>query len=279
MKIIGVDMGGTNVRAALVEDKKILKVESREISSKGKEDVIMGEVIGTIEKVFDDEVEGIGFGVPAIIDEKGVVYELANVDSWKKVEVKCKLEEKFKVPVVVNNDANCFALGEFYFGAGKGKQNFVGLIMGTGVGAGVIANGKLFSGQNFGAGEFGEVVYLDSKFENYCSSKYLEEIGGMKGEELFEKAKKGDKKTKKVFEEFGKHAGRLISVIVNTVDPELIVIGGSVSKSFKFFEKDMMKSAKDFMYGQSFKNLKIERAKLENSALLGVAALYLDSRK
>lgn len=123
------------------------------------------------------EVAGIGVGVPSVVDsEEGIVYNVANIPSWAEVPLKRLLQERFSVPVYINNDSNCFALGVKLFGEGRKYRNLVGMTIGTGVGTGIIINGELYSGQNTGAGEIGSLPYLSHDFEHYCSSGFLSDI-------------------------------------------------------------------------------------------------------
>src|SRR5690606_24955530 len=112
--------------------------------------------------------------VPSVVDvDKGIVYDVQNIPSWKEVPLKAIMEERYGVPVQVNNDANCFALGEKYFGQGRDSKAFIGLTLGTGLGAGIILNDKLYAGPNCGAGEFGMVPYLDYHYEYYASGQFF----------------------------------------------------------------------------------------------------------
>ena len=182
------------------------------------------------------DVAGIGAGVPSIIDLKaGVVYDVQNIPSWKKVPLKALLEERYRLPVYVNNDANCFAAGEKHFGKLGPYDNAVGLIVGTGLGAGIIANGRLYSGANCGAGEFGMLPYLDRNFEAYASGQFFDRVHGTSGRETAERAARGDRAALEIFAEFGRHLGEAVKAICYAVDPEIIVLGGSVSKSYRFF--------------------------------------------
>ncbi|MEE9118845.1 MAG: ROK family protein, partial [Calditrichia bacterium] len=145
--IIGIDLGASKVRIGKVEKNRIVKHISSNISAEGSEKQILNEIIQTIEEVFDPGVAAIGVGVPSVVDvEKGIVYEVQNIASWQKVPLKEILENHFHKPVYVNNDANCFAVGEKHFGKGKKYRNFVGLTIGTGVGAGIIINNRLYCG-------------------------------------------------------------------------------------------------------------------------------------
>ena len=186
------------------------------------------------------------------------------------------LEKKYKLPVYVNNDANCFALGEFHFGKGRGKSDMIGLSIGTGLGGGAIVNKHLFAGSNCGAGEFGMVDYLDHNYEYYASGQYFSHIYNLKGEEVFERAKAGDKQAQQYYAEMGTHLGNAIKTIMYTYDASFIVLGGSVRHAYPYFEKNMWARINTFAFGHSITNLKIELSELENAGILGAAGLYYD---
>jgi glucokinase len=278
MGILGVDIGGTNIRVGLIENGGLVRVESLGIRKNGALEEIMGDVISTIKKFDNDEILGMGIGVPSVVDvEKGIVYDVQNIPSWKEVHLKKILERKFKIPVYVNNDANCFAVGEKYFGKVKKYRNLIGLIIGTGLGAGVIVNNQLYSGNNCGAGEFGMIPFKDKTYEYYCSGQFFTNEFRKSGEELLAGAEKGNRSALKIFNNYGSNLGEAIKMIMYAVDPEVIVLGGSVSKSYKFFEKGMWKSIKSFAYAKSVSKIKIEVSKIKHIAILGAAALYLDA--
>lgn len=277
--IIGVDLGGTNVRAGKVSNNEITDIYSQQITSHETKEFVVQQVIETIEKVFDSSVDGIGIGVPSIVDvEKGIVYEVQNIPAWDQVYLKEILEKKFNVPVYINNDANCFVVGEKYFGVGQKYESIVGLVMGTGLGAGYYYNNRLFMGANCGAGEFGMVQYKDSIYEDYCSGQFFKTQYNIKGNELLELAENGDKKALEIFSNFGIHVGNAITTIIYMLDPEVIILGGSVSKSFKYFESSIFSTLTKIPYTNSVKNLKIEVSSLPHIAILGAAALYYESK-
>ncbi len=273
---IGVDLGGTNVRTGLVDENNILNLYSAKIDSKGDENVVINQVIDAIQKVIRPEVQSIGIGVPGILNtETGVVYDVQNIPSWKAVPLKSILENHFQLPVFLNNDANCFACGEWYFTKESSKeQNLTGLILGTGVAAGLICDGKLYEGRNCGAGEFGMIPYLAHNYEFYCSGNYFKHFHQIDGETLYNLAKINDKNALAIFAEFGLHISELIKTILFAVDPQTIVIGGSVSKSYQFFETTLWESLKTFPYQPVIENIKIRASKQENIAILGAAALH-----
>ncbi len=276
-KVIGVDLGGTKVTAGLIIGDRIIDHHTNLISSDRQEEVIMQEVITTIQKVITPDAVAIGIGVPSVVDvDKGVVYEVQNIPSWIEVPVKAILETRFKLPVYVDNDANCFTIGEHYFGKGQNADNLVGLIMGTGNAAGIVTNGKLYRGSNCGAGEYGMMPYLEHNFEYYCSGNFFTTFHNHTGQSLAAAARKGEKKALEVFREFGKHAGELLKAIIYAQDPSMIILGGSVSKSFLLFEDTLRSSLDTFAYSRSIKKLVLEVSQNPQIALLGASALYYD---
>lgn len=274
--LIGVDLGGTNVRAGLIQQNKLVTLSAQKIRSQGTEQQVLEDLYQVIENIITPKVQGIGIGVPSLVDPKnGVIHDTMNIPSWKAVPLRQKLEKKFKLPVRIDNDANCFTLGEKKFGAGCQSQNMVGLILGTGLGAGIISNGKLHSGWHCGAGEFGTIPYLDANIENYASGQYFSKLG-YEGADLFTMAKQKNPKALKVFESYGVHLGKALGIILYSLAPELIVLGGSVSKSFPFFKNAAMKELEKFAYPGMIKNLKLKRSTLKHSAILGAASLLLE---
>ncbi len=280
MPVLGVDLGGTNVRAGVVTKNQLVRVVSASIDGQGSQKEVLEQVFGVIDPLIRKGLKGIGIGVPSVIDlERGVIYDVVNIPSWKKVPLRALLEKRYHLPVYINNDANCFAAGEKYFGRARGCDNVVGLIVGTGLGAGIVANGKLYSGANCGAGEFGMVSYLDRNHEYYASGQFFKNVYGTSGQELFERAGEGDKEALRIFAEFGRHLGEAVKTILYAVDPDIIVLGGSVSRAYRFFKQAMRESLKTFVYSLVLKNIKIEVSTVRNIAILGAAALYYDALK
>ena len=271
--VIGVDLGGTNIRAALIKDGAISSVLQEKLCEKESLQNTIDQLIAIIASLISKEVIAIGIGVPSVVDiEKGIVYDVINIPSWKRVELKKILVERFQIPVYINNDVNCFALGEHQFGQGKPFSSFVALSIGTGIGAGIIINNQLYSGKNCGAGEIGSLPYLDKNFEFYTSSLFFES----KSTTSFlahNAAASGDQSILSIWEEFGFHLGNMIKAIVYAYDPEAIIFGGSIAKAFKYFEAPMKSAIADLQFPETFKSLIILLSNVENIALLGAAAL------
>lgn len=277
--IIGVDLGGTNMRAGRVANGHIATLNSTQVPQTEKWQEVLDELIQTIQQVWGPGVQGIGIGVPGIVDASaGVVYDLQNIPSWKEVEVGSILSDHFRVPVYVNNDANCFAAGERFFGAGKAYDDFVGLITGTGLGAGIIKWGRLLQDQNCGSGEFGMLPYLDSDYEHYCSGQFFSQHFNMVGSTLAEMAAKGNKEALAAFETYGRHLASAIKCILFTLDPAAIIIGGSVSQSYPFYKQAMHEELSTFPYSKTIERIKIMPSGIKDVAVLGAAALFLEKQ-
>jgi len=276
--ILGLDLGGTNARVGLVRNQQLGQVSSIKINPKGSADEVMDQICGLIDESKPENLDGIGIGVPSVVDiEKGIVYDVQNIPSWKEVPIKSIMQERYSTPTFVNNDANCYVLGEKYFGKGVGYQSIIGLILGTGFGAGVIIDGKSWAGVNCGAGEFGMIPYLDSIYEHYCSGQFFTRNFQQTGEEVFQRAVRDEEEALKVWTEYGRHLGNGIKTILYAYDPEIIILGGSVRKALRFFEQSMWESIESFTYSNSIKRLKIEVSELDHIAILGAAALYYDA--
>ena len=279
IKIIGIDLGATNIRGAVVNGDVMGDIVSRRINTKGTEEQVLEDVYFVVDKLIDKDIKAIGIGVPSVVDvELGIVYDVVHIPSWKEVHLKQILEAKYKVPVFVNNDANCFVLGEHYFGKGKGIKNMVGLTIGTGLGAGIIINNQLYAGPNCGAGEFGCVDYLDNNYEFYCSGSFFNNVYGLDGQQVFKDAQNGDARALELYAEMGTHLGNSIKLVMYTYDPALIILGGSVQSAYDYFEKTMWERIRTLVYPKSVERLTIERSELENSGILGAAGLYYDSK-
>lgn len=272
--IIGVDLGGTSIRAGKVVGEKIIQISKLPTPSQGSVGDVVDQIFKVIDDCFDASTLSIGVGVPSVVDvEKGIVYDVTNIPSWKVVPLKELLENRYKVPVHINNDANCFAVGEKYFGKAKSFKNIVGVTLGTGLGCGLIFNGKLFEGSNCGAGEFGNIPYLLHNVEYYASGQFFSDEKKVNAIDTYHQAQNGDQNALAIFAEYGHHLGETLKSILYAYDPEVIVLGGSASLSFAFFKEAMYHALQDFAFRNVLFNLKIEVSDLENSAIFGAAAL------
>lgn len=272
--IIGIDLGGTNISAGIVSENKLAQINSQRINGAGAENDVLEQVFAFTDKLVTSSITAIGVGVPGLVEDAGgIVYDVVNIPSWKEVPLKKIMEQRYKLPVFINNDANCFALGEFYFGKGQGCNSMVGLTIGTGLGSGIIINKKLYSGATGGAGEFGIIDYLDKYFEYYASGQFFKNVYKIDGEAVYKLAVDGDAEALKMYEEMGTHLGNAIKMILYALDIELIILGGSVRLAFAFFKEAMWRQIKTLAFKRSPELLRIEVSEIENSGILGAAAL------
>lgn len=278
MKVIGIDIGGTKITAALVYNGQIIKQHTCPTPFNQPKMKVVEVVYEVIAKVYDQNIKGIGIGVPGLVDlEHNLVLNVINIPSWNEVPLKQLIEDRFKKPVWVNNDANCFTIGEKYFGKGKAYHNFVGITIGTGLGGGIIINDHLYSGRYCGAGEFGMIYYQDKTVEAYASGQFFRDKN-LSGKNLAKRAAAGDEEALRLFTQLGEHMGRAIANVLYALAPEAIILGGSVSQSYCFFEQSMrFVLENEFPYQRLYDSLQIEVSDLQNSAVLGASSLVFDA--
>ena len=276
--IIGVDLGGTKVRVGAVAGGAVARAVSRPISGQAAEQVVLDEITAAIAELHDDQVVGIGCGVPSVVDvATGTVFEVENIPSWKRVPLKAVLEGRFGVPTYVNNDANAFAVGEHVFGKGRAYRDLVGLTLGTGLGTGVIIDGRLYSGRNCCAGEIGAMPHKGMTVEDYCGGRFFQREGGVSGGEAYERARAGDAAAIALFERFGRELAEVVMIVCYAYDPEAVILGGSIAAAFDLFEAPMREGLAAFAYPHVIERLVIARSELADAAVLGAAALYVDA--
>lgn len=274
-RVIGVDLGGTNMRAGRIYGQTLEAEASFPTPAHAQtQEETIEALIRMIEAVWSAEVQAIGIGVPSVVDRaKGIVYNVANIPHWEEVPLKAILESRFGVSVLVDNDANCFALGERIFGVGQEYANFVGLTIGTGLGGGIIQQGKLLADANCGSGEFGTLPYKEQILEYYCSGSFFQNVYGVSGKVMYERALQGNAEALAAYRQLGFYVADAIKFVVLTVDPEMIVFGGSVAEAHTLFEKSMREGLQGFPYPNSIKRLKICFSTLRHPGLFGAASL------
>ncbi|HET7360365.1 MAG TPA: ROK family protein [Salinimicrobium sp.] len=278
--ILGIDIGATNIHFGAVRGDQIIKDWSLPTSADAPKEQIIAEIIQGVEKFENLNFSGIGVGVPGLVDEEqGIIYDLWNIPSWKEVFLKKHLEAHFQKPVRITNDANTFALGEKYFGKGKPYANMVGICLGSGFGTGIIIDHKLYSGTLSSAGELADIPYLDKTIEDYCSGKFFRNEYRMEGFEVYQLAKQNDAGALAIFREYGMHLGKAIKIIFSVLSPQAVFLGGSISKSYSFFETGLQEQIDLFPFKRVTNKLVIEPSETENISILGAAALIKSENK
>ena len=260
--VFGVDIGGTTVKLGLFDTEGNV-LDKWEIPTRTEEDgsKILPDIADSIRdkmKLIDKaSVMGVGVGAPGPIDGEGIVHRAVNL-GWGTFSVKNTLEELLNIPVMAGNDANVAALGEMWMGGGQGYKDLIVVTLGTGVGGGIINNGKILTGAMGAAGEIGHIHVNDSEeeicgcgnrgcLEQYSSATGITRLanqlleasskdsvlrqGEVSAKTVFDAVKARDPLAVEVAEKFGKYLGDALAAVAGVVNPEAIVIGGGVSKA------------------------------------------------
>lgn len=264
--ILGVDLGGTNLCMGLVDDGVVVKTASvPSFAPSASMEETLEYMAEHISAMMSPDVERIGIGVPSVVDlKKGIVYEAANIPSWKEVHLKSFLEGRFGVPVSINNDANCYAMGAYGTYPSESKPEvLVTVTLGTGIGIGIVDHGRLVCGANCGAGELGYLDYKDSCLEDYCSRQFFDRHG-VKPHEAAAVAVAGDLQSIRLFEKFGHHLGHAVMLLMYAYDPSHIVFGGGIANALPLFRGAMEDYIRErFPFPANFEKLQID-VKTEN---------------
>ena len=238
---LGIDVGGTNLVLGLVQDGKIVKRVSNpwfphEASLQETLDTLSERISGII----TPDTDKIGIGVPSVVDvNRGIVYDTVNIPSWTEVPLKEVLEQRFGIPVAVNNDANCYAMGVYEGYAADAKPEVLVVItLGTGVGMGIVDRGRLFVGANCGAGELGSLPYRGATLEAFCSKQFFAG-SGWDSMTASQAARNGDPRATALFTDLGKRLGDLLCTVMFAYDPSHIAFGGGVAYNYPLFRQSM----------------------------------------
>ena len=307
--VFGVDIGGTTVKLGFFDVEGTL-LDKWEIPTRTQDNgsYILPDIAKSIQEKMEEkqvdasEVAGVGVGAPGPIDSEGVVHKAVNL-GWDTFSIKDTLEDILHVPVKAGNDANVAALGEMWKGGGQGSRNLIVVTLGTGVGGGIIVEGRVLTGAIGAGGEIGHIHVEDEEdeccgcgnkgcLEQYASATGITRLavrklaasdkesmlreGEVSAKTVFDAVKQNDALAIEVAEEFGKYLGDGLSVIAGVVNPETIVIGGGVSKAGEV----LMDYIKPHFIKNVFhanRDVKFALATLGNDAgIYGAARLVLD---
>lgn len=274
--ILGIDLGGTNLCLGLVDGGKVLRMISvpsfdRSFTLEQTLDYLAEQ----ISAVFDESVEKIGIGVPSVVDvEKGIVYDAANIPSWKEVHLKDFLEARFGVPVNINNDANCYAMGAYgLYPEDARPETLVTVTLGTGMGIGIVDHGRLMCGVNCGAGELGYLDYNGGCLEEFCSKQFFAKYNA-DSYELSKAAQAGDESAQAIFNEFGRHLGYAVTLLLYAYDPSHIVLGGGIANALPLFRDAMMETVrKKFPFGANVDKLHVDVQTSGETPIIGASLI------
>lgn len=273
-EFIGIDLGGTKINVVKINEnlEVVKKVKIQRYNSNSLENII-NAIESVVESLNSDQVYGIGFGVAGFVDFKeGIIHKSVNIPALYEVNIRKIFEEKFKKPVFVDNDAKAGAVAELYVGPYKGTKDFVFITFGTGIGSAIISDGKIVRGFDNLAGEIGHIT-LDPNgplcacgksgcFETFASGPsirriYIENISKYPKSPLLEsvgfdeskidtplifKFIESDENAKATLKFVAYKIGLGLSIVVNILNPERIIIGGGLGMSLKMIFDDIMES-------------------------------------
>lgn len=315
-KVIGIDIGGTNLRGALVDSKGniLTRMEILSEADQGIDKLInnLASFIADISK--GEEVTNIGVGIPGIIDSKdGIITEAPNILNVDDYPLRSVLKEKLgpDIKLVIENDANSAAVGEWWMGAAKEVSSIIMITMGTGVGGGIVLDGELWTGSGGMAGEIGHItIYPDGALcncgnygclESYASATAIRRMvkDGLQDRELntvlrettdnvqiedipkivMEAASSGDEFSLSIWKEVGVALGIGIASLVNLLNIEMVVIGGGVSNAWDLFIDTTYEEARKRAFRAPMERASIKRGSLRDDAgILGSAYLAIHRR-
>ncbi len=313
-KRIGIDVGGTNVKIALVDDNgKIIYSNSVPTYAKMGYEYTVNNIKQAIRDLMKEtnttpnDIEGIGFDFPGQVDCKTGVVKLApNIPGWVNVPIAQMIEDEFHIPTRIDNDVRCAALGELKFGAGRGCENFICITVGTGIGSGIVINGKVVRGATNAAGELGHIklqmnggpicgcgdtgcleafasgpaiVAMAQDYIKGGKSTKFREMAAAEGGEITpymvaKAAEEGDPVAKRIFEIVGEYIGIGLTSVINLLNPERVIIGGGVAESGELLLAPIRKTIKERAMVVAGNAVEIVPAQLGNSAgVIGASML------
>ncbi|HHV95111.1 MAG TPA: ROK family protein [Clostridiaceae bacterium] len=312
MYYIGIDLGGTNIAAGIVDEegKIILKDSVPTLREREYPEIIKDMAMLCLKLIKDagldlSDIKSIGVGAPGTPDVKNGILIYANNLKFKNVPIRTEMQKYINLPVYIDNDANCAALAESVAGAAKGYENSITITLGTGIGGGIVFGGKVYSGFNGAAAEVGHIV-IDYQgkmctcgrrgcWEAYGSAPALIEqtqeaakqnpdslinklvdndLSKIDAKTAFDAAKQGDKTAKEVVDRYIKYVAEGLIDLINVFTPEVIVIGGGISKEGEYLLKPLREHIAKGVYAKDVPQTEIKIAMMGNDAgIIGAAML------
>lgn len=294
---IGVDLGGTNLRAAAIDrDGRLIEKAAAETNPGAGRDALLDEIVEFIRKlshrVDAGQFAGAGIGVPGFIDMKrGLIVGSNNLPFFNNFPVRDEIQRRLGAPVTLENDANAAALGEKWIGAGKGVDDLVLLTLGTGIGGGIISEGRILHGAVGMAGEIGHITVYPSGnpcgcgsfgcLEKYASATAVEAMAHLlhlgdraTSEDVFKMAAAGDEKARMVWETVGRALGIALATLINIFNFPLYLLSGGMLPAWEFFAPVMEEEIRRRSFTYRHTSTTVGKAELANMAgLYGAAYL------
>jgi glucokinase len=286
---LGIDIGGTKILIGIIDSTGRVVGEPKKIATNASEPAgkIVDNIFQAIEEILKatsislEQLSGIGIGMPGPLDIKnGIVLTPGQLPTFHSYPLMMAFKERYSIPVYMNNDANCYVLGESFFGTGRGFDIVLGFTLGTGLGCGIVINQKIFLGATETAGEVWTSPFQNEIMEETVSGRGLQRIyrnkagKGLTPKEILQFAEANDALALQAWSEFGEYLAHCIAWTVNVIDPNVVVLGGSLSKGFKYFSPAMEAYLRKWINPVPAQKLKVSRAVLEDiGGMVGAACL------
>ena len=292
--ILAIDIGGTTFKTGIFSDSlSLIKLSSEDKVRyyNGKKEIIHA-IINQVNNLIEDneikktDIMGVGIAAPGPLDaKKGIILNTPNLKIFQNYKIASDFTQKLKIATFIENDANLFSLGEWY--SQYRKNNVVmGVTLGTGLGFGLVINGQLFTGGNGLAMEYGLSPFEWGICEKNVSIGYIrkrakEVYGEDISPRIIEKYfKENDKKAMQIYNEYGNNLGIILSHVINMIDPQVIAIGGGLSKAFECFKGAMFEALEKHAPSFNLNNIIIAQSKLrEQSTMLGASMMVKNKLK
>ncbi len=308
--VIGIDIGGTLIKMGLVRGNRVLSQHivptSRFTSPRTLQDGLVESVQAFRRKA--SSIAGVGIGIPGLVRyPEGIVRSCVNIPGWKDVPLRRDLEKRLQLPVRVDNDANVMTLAEWIYGAGRGADNLICITLGTGVGGGLVLDGRVYRGKEGTAGEIGHMPLAEDGPSCSCGGRgCLERFVGNKEivhwvrhklnhgtrsripalvkhrlefltpQMIFQAAQNGDSLARRCWERTGRHIGIVLAGVINLLNPERIIVGGGVAQAGRWLFDPMRKTVRERAM-RGLADVSIVPARLgSNAGLIGAALLAQD---
>lgn len=282
--VIGVDLGGSNIRIAIVNSRgRILSRRMQSVKKASKNDVIE-QMIGLIGSLMNENIKGIGISIPGSVTPSGYVWA-PNLPNWDNLPLRNILENRFpSSKIIVKDDRSTMIFAESRFGIAKGYKSVVFMIVGTGIGVGLMLDGHIYSGVRGLAGSIGWfVINSDSHsdlryeiFEEKAAGSAIKKKYGLDGQVILDKAKKGNVEALEILENIGKEIGIGIANLVAVVDPEVVVVGGGVAKSWEYIKNGIHYSMQKWSH-PVLKDVPIFCSSLgDDAGILGISQMIVE---
>jgi glucokinase len=292
--VLAADLGGTNIRVARVSSTGRISYHKRALTPPAGGTAVVEALATLLEQVPRTGVGALGVDVPGLAYSNGDVWA-PNIRGWKRMPLGVRLQERLHLPVVVESDRNAFVVGEAWKGMARNCRNVIFLAVGTGIGAGILADGRLLRGHRELAGSVGWMAVRDQYLPQYKNIGCLESHAAGPGiglaacrllrrdistPEVARLAAQGDRRAKQILERAGYYLGLALANLVSTLNPETIVLGGGVAEAGDPVLKTARETMMQWAQPIAVRQVRLVRSQLGDAAsLLGVAKLALDATR